>query len=90
MFNLLRNVLSLSDQAVATRMGMSQQAVHQRRTGATRIRLEDRDHLAQSLGVPEYLFDMEPADVLRWLADEGRDLLIAASPCITTPFVCAA
>ena len=88
--NLLMNVLSMTDSYIGQRSGFSQQMVNDRRNGRTRIRLEDRENLANAIGVPDYLFDMEPVDVLRWLADNGRDLLVSASPCITTPLVCAA
>lgn len=83
--NLLCNVLDFTDRAVAERMDppVTYQAIQQRRKGTTRIRLEDRARIAAALGVPETVFDMEPPDILRWLADNARELVISASPCTT-------
>ena len=88
----LTNVLALTDQALADRLipAVKYQWVQNRRKGAARIRIEDRTRLADAIGVPETLFDADAATILRWLADNGSDLLETASPCITTPLVCAA
>jgi transcriptional regulator with XRE-family HTH domain len=59
----------LSDDAIAKGSGLSRQAIWARRTGDTRIRPGDLPSLANALDVPETIFDLEEAEVLRWFAD---------------------
>lgn len=77
--HLLMRIFDLTDREVGERVGLSHQAIQQRRYGTTRIRLGDDRKLADAMGVPVELLHLEPPAILRWIADHRPDLLERAS-----------
>jgi hypothetical protein len=66
---LVMRLYDLTDGEVARRLGLTAQAIQQRRTGAIRIRPGQVSELARALDLPQGVFGMEPPDVLRYFAD---------------------
>lgn len=75
----VRRVLNLTDAEVGRRLGVSYQAIQQRRTGATRMRYGDIQRIAAALDVDPAVFAMEPPDAIQWVLDHRRDLLVPSS-----------
>lgn len=75
--DLILRLRDRSEADVAERMGVSRQAVGQRRRGETRIRGGDVLRLAEALEVPPAVFSMEPAELLRWFAEQPVELVSA-------------
>jgi len=71
----LKSHRHFSDQKIADLVGTSRQSVVDRRTGRTAIDFDDVAAFAEAFEVPVTVFYMTQPDLLRWLADNGADLL---------------
>lgn len=74
--DLFKRLRDLSDAEIAARVGVSREAIQQRRKGHTRIHPHrDVPRLAEALGVDPACFYMSDSDLLRWIENEAPDLL---------------
>lgn len=71
--------LDVKDAQLAPVLGISRSAVQGWRTGGVRLRADQCEQAAAALGVPFDLFEEEVDGVLRWLADNRREQVYAAS-----------
>lgn len=67
--DLLMRILDVTDKGLATKTGLSRQAVQARRTGAARIRPAQAEAFAAALNVPVSVLSMIPKDLFSWLAE---------------------
>lgn len=75
----LMRTLDVKDATLATMLGISRSAVQARRSGGVKLRQDQCDEMAAALGVPVLLFEMDVTEVLKWLADNRREQVFAAS-----------
>lgn len=78
---IMRN-LDITDKALGERLGIARSAVQQwhcKPPRTTKLREDQLDALAEALDVPAWLFDEDPPEVLRWLADNRTQQVYAAS-----------
>lgn len=75
----IMRALDVTDASLADSINISRSAVQSRRRGGVKLREDQCDQMAAALGVPALLFDMDASDVLRWLADNRREQVFAAS-----------
>ena len=71
--------LDVKDGHLAVTLAISRSAVQARRNGHVRLREDQCEDMAAALGVPYELFDMDVPNILRWLADNRREQVFAAS-----------
>lgn len=69
MLEAVKSVRGISDHEIAAHLGVKYQAIQQRRSGHTRIRLGDIDRLGEALGIPGDLFRGTPQAAVRWVLD---------------------
>ncbi len=78
----LMRVLGIKDEELARRVtglgyrGLSRSAIQQRRTGTKALDVRDIFELARALEVPVEVFDLDPVDLLRWLADNRAERVL--------------
>lgn len=72
--------LGIADSTLAAQMGdVTRSTIQQRRTGFVKLRQDQLEEMADALAIPVELFDMDPPAVLRWLADNRGEQVLAAS-----------
>lgn len=72
--------LNVKDAHLAVALGISRSAVQARHSkDGVKLREDQCEEMAEALGVPAELFDLEVPEVLRWLADNRGDEVFAAS-----------
>ncbi len=71
--------LDVKDAHLANTLGLTRSAVQARRAGNVKLREDQCDEMASALGVPPLLLDVDVPEVLKWLADNRREQVYAAS-----------
>lgn len=72
--------LNISDQDQSDRLAgigvvLKRSGVQAHRSGRVKLREDQIDAHAEALGVPALMFDLPPAEVVQWLAENRSDLL---------------
>lgn len=75
----IMRALDVKDAHLAPKLDLTRSAVQARRAGGVRLREDQCEDMALALEVPYALFNMDVPDVLRWLADNRREQVFAAS-----------
>lgn len=75
----IMRTLDVKDAVLASQLGITRSAVQSRRSGGVKLREDQIDAMAEALGVPSMLFEVPADEVLRWLADNRREQVYAAS-----------
>lgn len=82
--DVFKRLRDLSDAEIAEHVGLSREAIQQRRKGHTRIHPHrDVPRLAEALGVDPACFYMDDGALLDWIENKAPDLLKASTGCVS-------